>query len=258
MDFTYRKFIHLPIHTQHKQCADLLRIVYEKMASKSIDQNTENNRKNNVEAEMQIYNQLLDWLKQEPLLNYNPCVISDRFHWHLKKAQINKKEHNLLPSIRQGDRAEADPLWPIDIYLDNIRSAHNVGSILRTIEAMCIGTVYFSDSTPFIDHKQVQDTSMGTFSWIKAERGRLLSNLRKPIIVLETSPEAISLYDFIFPQSFTLVVGNEEYGCSEETIKNADYILEIPVRGRKNSLNVANAFAIVAGEICRQRMLHSQ
>ena len=51
----------------------------------------------------------------------------------------------------------------------------------------------------------------------------------------------------------TFPLGNEEYGCSKETLAMADYLLTIPLYGRKNSLNVSNAFAIAAQEICRQK-----
>jgi tRNA G18 (ribose-2'-O)-methylase SpoU len=151
---------------------------------------------------------------------------------------------------------QSEEAWPIAIYLDNLRSAHNVGSVIRTVEALAIGSLYFSCQTPFITHQQVQNTAMGSTQWVSCYQGVDLSSLPRPIVVLETSPEALSLYEFIFPSSFTLVIGNEEYGCSDETLKLADYLVEIPLRGCKNSLNVANAFAIAAGEISRQKRLN--
>jgi tRNA G18 (ribose-2'-O)-methylase SpoU len=163
-----------------------------------------------------------------------------------------------LPKVRQGDRSTGEEIWPIAIYLDHLRSAHNVGSIIRTVEALALGSLYFSPKTPFITHKQVQDTAMGSIQWTSCYQEMDLSKLPRPIIVLETCQEALSLYDFIFPSSFTLVVGNEEYGCSDETLKSADFLVEIPLRGHKNSLNVANAFAMVAGEICRQKRLKQE
>ena len=162
----------------------------------------------------------------------------------------------MLPHVKKGDREQALEAWPIAVYLDNIRSAHNVGSMIRTTEALSLGSMYFSERTPFTDHQQVKNTSMGAYQWVECHQGFSLSDLFQPIIVLETTDEALSLYDFIFPPTFTLVVGNEEYGCSESSLQCADYFLRIPMRGRKNSLNVANAFAMVAGEIYKQRLLH--
>ena len=49
------------------------------------------------------------------------------------------------------------------------------------------------------------------------------------------------------------VLGNEERGCSTESIKSSDAYINIPLFGKKNSLNVACAFAIIASEISRQK-----
>jgi tRNA G18 (ribose-2'-O)-methylase SpoU len=175
---------------------------------------------------------------------------SNAFHDHLQAAELSVKEHNLL--VRTCDREEADPYLPIDIYLDHIRSAHNVGSIFRTVEAMRLGTIYLSDQTPTPEHKQVRDAGMGACEWVPWQRGM---SQRRPIIALETVEGATPLAKFDFPETFTLVVGNEEYGVSEEVLERADHVIEIPLFGRKNSLNVANAFAIIAAEIRRQKEL---
>ena len=159
--------------------------------------------------------------------------------------------------MKKGDKEiNTQEILPIAIYLDNLRSAHNVGSIIRTAEAMSLGTIHFSNKTPFIDQKQVQDTSMRTHEWIACKAGTLLSELPRPILLLETSAQAVPITDYIFPEVFTLIVGNEEYGCSDEALQLADIAIEIPLSGRKNSLNVANAFAIAAYEIRKQRMIH--
>ncbi|HRD56221.1 MAG TPA: TrmH family RNA methyltransferase [Parachlamydiaceae bacterium] len=233
--FTKRKFLSLPFKQQQKKCAEILRCTYE---SASFDTLLE-------------YNRLRGFLNQEPLYSLNFKEIADAYHKALELAEVSLKEHHLLPHVRTGDKETADPLLPIDIYLDNIRSGHNIGSILRTIEAFSLGEAHFSKSTPFIENKKVQDASMGCWKHVKSFENSSLANLKQPIIALETCHDAISIYDFTFPKSFTLVLGNEEYGCSEETLKLANYFVEIPLRGRKNSLNVANAFAIAASEIIR-------
>lgn len=195
--------------------------------------------------------QLCQWMGQDSDLQSDE-EMANAYHAHLKASNTSLKEHRLL-SIRTQDREKGEPAWPIAIFLDNLRSAHNVGSVVRTTEALALGKLYFSSSTPYIDNKQVKDTAMGAEKWVECYPNSDLKELPKPIIVMETSEEATSLYDFAFPESFTLVVGNEEYGCSKESIMQADYLVEIPLRGRKNSLNVANAFAMAAAEIYRQK-----
>lgn len=246
-DFTKPKFLKFPIERQHRKCAEILRIAYEKTILQQP-----------ADSELEAYSELAKWMDFPKLSAFSHKDIADRYHEHAKLAFLKHKEHNLLPTVRQGDRPSAETPWDIAIYLDNIRSAHNVGSILRTVEAFSLGSVHFSETTPFTTNKQVQDTTMGAEKWVECFPNAILQDMPRPLIVMETSDSAIPLHDYIFPETFTLVVGNEEYGCSEDSLKNADVILEIPMRGHKNSLNVANAFAIAAGEITRQRTLHSR
>lgn len=244
-DFTKRKFLDFPVERQHKKCAEVLRVAYEKLASGD-----------SIEEEINVYQDLVEWMGYPKHSMRTHKEISDSYHKHARLALLKHKEHNLLPLVRQGDKGSAEKSWDLSIYLDHIRSAHNVGSILRTVEAFSLGDVYFSDNTPFCSNKQVQDTAMGVEQWVKCFANIKLENLSRPFIAMETSACAVSLFDFLFPDKFTLVIGNEEYGCSENTLQLADIIIEIPLRGRKNSLNVANAFAIAAGEISRQKNHH--
>lgn len=239
--FTKSKFLSFPLRQQHKKCAEFLRRLYDCLL---VNQP--------VDALIAHYNEIQEWILSPKLSTISLKVIADRYHEHLKTADICIRENNLLPPIRTGDRKLAKDLLPIAIYLDKIRSAFNVGSILRTAEAFALGSIYFSDGMPFIDNRQVQNTSMDACHWIPCYQGINLEKLPRPVIVMETSPIAISIHEFIFPETFTLVMGNEEYGCSDDSLRLADYIVEVPLRGRKNSLNVANAFAIAASEIQRQ------
>lgn len=240
--FTKRKFQGFPFERQHKKCSELLKYIYENLLACQPSEDL-----------FQHYHELQRWMNSDYRLTSDIKHVADRYHFHLKLANQMLQEHNFLPAIRQGDREQSSEIGSIAVYLDRLRSAHNVGSIIRTAEAFALGTLYFSGQTPYIDNKQVQDASMGAFQWISCIQDKKASELPKPFIVMETSPDAIPLHDFIFPQTFSLAVGNEEYGCSDEILKLADFIIEIPLRGRKNSLNVANAFAIVASEIQRQK-----
>lgn len=236
--FTKRKFLALGYQQQHKKCAELLKKIYI----------------GKTKGNLEHYNEIQEWIKLPGLEVLDFKDIADRYHIHLREADVSLKEHSLLPKILKNDRDEAllEPL-PIAIYLDKIRSAHNIGSILRTTENLSLGTVYFGENMAFKDNKQVKDAAMGAEQWVKCIKETSLEKLPKPIIVLETAKNAKDLYDFTFPDVFTLVLGNEEYGCSENSLQQADEIIAIPSVGRKNSLNVANAFAIVAGEIFRQK-----
>lgn len=240
--FNKRKFLSLEYKQQHKKCAELLKYVYEYVLKNEC-----------YDASFEHYNELQTWLELPILTSHDLKDIADKYHWHLKQAEVSFREHNLLTEIHHHDRPAPlqEPL-PIAIYLDKIRSAHNVGSIIRTTETLAIGSLYFSENMAFKDNKQVADAAMGTEQWVACHQNISLEELPRPIIALETADNAINIYDFVFPKAFTLVLGNEEYGCSNKSLQMADYILKIPAIGKKNSLNVANAFAIAAGEIFRQ------
>ncbi len=243
MNFTRNKFLKLDYHHQQKICSELLKKIYEKKLAK-----------NSFADLIPHYNQLIHWLGIEELSNLSFQEISNRYHYHLKLGKINLKEHNLLPSLRTKDSTAKEEFGDVIIYLDNLRSAYNVGSIIRTTEALRLGTIHFSKNTPDTSNEKVEKTSMGTSSIIPCVKNSSLNNLTPPIIVLDTSDNAIKYDEFIFPFSkFSIVLGNEEYGVSQEILNLADYIIEIPMLGVKNSINVACAFAIIAAEIKRQK-----
>lgn len=234
---TEGEFLRLSERFRHKKAAQLLKIFYDA----------------GVPRHFALYRRIENWLQLIPLDETDFHKLSDRYHFHLAKAGIFWKEHNLLVSpVRQTDQPSSVSCLPIAIYLDNLRSAFNVGSILRTTEAFRLGKVYFVKNTPFIDNLKVQKTSMETFDKVPCDRDVKLTDLPRPLIALETDPKAPSVFDFTFPKSFTLMLGNEEYGLSEEALSSRDTTVQIPLYGFKNSLNVASAFAIAAGVISHQ------
>jgi len=237
--FTKRKFLSIDLQQRHKKCAERLREAYERL------------RKNDP-VDFSEYETWVSWMKLLPFAYNGIKGLADRYHWHLLEAGLSLKEHNLLPPIRKNDREPKAGFLPIAVYLDKIRSAYNVGSILRTAEALRIGAVHFSAKTPYIDNEKVVRTAMGAAELVPTFRETPLSSLPRPLIALETSDEAAPLEKFIFPRQFTLILGNEEYGVSDEALSLSDDLVEIPLLGAKNSLNVACAFAIAASEIRRQ------
>lgn len=244
MTYTARRFLTFSKSQQSRAAMNQLKALYESLL-----------KGQDSKELFQHYQEIASWIQLEGLSECSLETISNHYHEHLKIVQGSHKEHNLLPPIEKGDKLEKSPLFLENaIYLDHIRSAHNIGSMLRTIEAFALGQVHFSKMMAGPDHKQVKDAAMGAEKWLTIHPNSSFHDLPKPLIALETCLSAISLYDFIFPPSFTLAVGNEEYGCSKEVIESADILIYIPMEGRKNSLNVANALAIAAAEIRRQRL----
>jgi tRNA G18 (ribose-2'-O)-methylase SpoU len=239
--FQKKKFITLPSRSQHKKCSELLRHYLDEI-------DPEEKRR----LEMH-YQELVSWMQQDLALPSSKKELADRYHWHLALANMQHKEHNLLPVIEKGDRLDADPFLHIDIYLDGLRSLHNIGSIVRTTEALRLGNILLSKSMQPIEQQSLAKCAMGTEAWVELGVARSIEELKQPLIALETTKDALPYYEFLYPNSFTLALGNEEYGLSDEVLQKADAFIKIPLYGRKNSLNVANAFAIVASEIVKQK-----
>ncbi len=143
--------------------------------------------------------------------------------------------------------------------LDNLRSAHNVGSIFRSADGLGLNHLHLGGITPTPDiHPAVAKTALGaeknipwTYSPNAVAQVEALKRSGAMIIVLEAVPQSISLYDLktesLFEkQEIVLVVGNEPAGVDPEVIALADTCVFIPMLGEKKSLNVAIAFSIAA------------
>ncbi|MDP2649939.1 MAG: RNA methyltransferase [bacterium] len=143
------------------------------------------------------------------------------------------------------------------LILHNIRSAHNVGAIFRTADAAGVGAVYLTGYTPApVDRfgrvqKEIQKTALGAeqnLAWEKkAKPVPLIQKLQKAgyeVIALEQAPGAVSYKNVRRTKPLALVVGNEVRGLSKQILSMCDKIADIPMRGKKESLNVSVATGV--------------
>ncbi len=152
------------------------------------------------------------------------------------------------------------------IILDNIRSAHNVGSIFRSADGAGVEKIYLVGPTPTpIDRfgrlqPEIAKTSLGasqSVGWkhignagsesVK-ESLELIKTLKDEgfiVVAVEQAPHSVSLYDFEVPQKVVYIMGAEVEGVHQELIDVADIVLEIPMLGMKESLNVSVTAGLV-------------
>lgn len=147
--------------------------------------------------------------------------------------------------------------------LHNIRSLHNVGAIFRTADGAGFEKIYLSGITPKpVDEfsrtrKQFAKVSLGAEKYILWEKVKsttaLIDSLKSDgykIFALEQSKKAIPYFkQKKFPEKSCLVVGNEVKGLPPSILQRSDKILEIPMLGAKESLNVSVAFGIAAYQL---------
>ncbi len=168
------------------------------------------------------------------------------------------------------------------VVLPNIRSAHNVGSIFRTADAVGVDRVFLSGFTPRpLDkfdrpQKEIAKTALGAEKSIvweyEEDTIELLKKIKKEgylLVAIEQDTKAIDYRKFNLKKAFTenknkrmlsylkkynvqkvaFVLGNEVEGLSLPERKTCDYIVEIPMHGTKESLNVAVSFGIAVFRI---------
>ena len=139
----------------------------------------------------------------------------------------------------------------------NIRSLHNVGSMFRTADAAGVAKIYLTGYTPApVDafgksRGEIAKTALGAEKNVQWEKERRIGEVFRKfqedgvrIIALEQYAGAVDYRRIKPTRPFALVVGNEVRGLSPPILKKCDTIVEIPMRGKKESLNVSVAFGI--------------
>lgn len=146
----------------------------------------------------------------------------------------------------------------IAVLLHNVRSTHNVGSIFRTADAAGVTRVFLSGYTPTpLDRfgraqKDIAKVALGAEKFVPWEYhkipSQLISKMKREgwtIVGVEQDKRSID-YKKFRPRNKTLYIfGNEVNGISKSLLKKCDAIVEISMRGKKESLNVSVAAGIV-------------
>jgi 23S rRNA (guanosine2251-2'-O)-methyltransferase len=182
---------------------------------------------------------------------------------HLQSSDLLRLYQHFRPLTGLGPEREVLNCWttldlpqkrsaaiPWQVWMHNLRSGHNVGNMIRTLDCFGWEGAISSGYTPQADHKSVQGAAMGTQNWMPwqhfATEDDFLESNALPLYALETHPEAVVLHEFKPPLAGILVVGNEELGIPPKIMDQVTGTIQIPMFGRKTSLNVSNAFALAA------------
>jgi 23S rRNA (guanosine2251-2'-O)-methyltransferase len=154
----------------------------------------------------------------------------------------------------------------IALIVHDIRSCHNVGSLLRTAEGLGVQHVYLTGYTPYPEAKddtrlphlrakigrQIHKTALGaedTVAWSQHEDiHEILSTLHADgfeLLALEQTTDSTPLHEFRTSKPrIALLIGREVEGIDVELLKLVDETLEIPMSGQKESFNVVQAAAM--------------
>jgi 23S rRNA (guanosine2251-2'-O)-methyltransferase len=151
----------------------------------------------------------------------------------------------------------------IIVIAHNIRSTHNVGAIFRTAEGFGISKIILSGYTPYPQihndpripheaaklHKQIHKTALGAeeivpFEYTQEPPLHLLKADGYTIVGLEQADRSRMLNSYKAPEKIVLVLGEEVHGIPDNILKECDEIIEIPMKGKKESFNVSVAAGI--------------
>jgi len=146
----------------------------------------------------------------------------------------------------------------IIVILHNVRSAYNAGAIMRTLDAVGISKVYMTGYTPVpLDRfgrkrKDIAKSALGaedSLDWeYRKSPASLIKKLKSQgyeITGVEQDDRAIDYKKFKPKKKAVLIFGNEVRGLSKSLCGACDMLIEIPMHGKKESLNVSVAAGIV-------------
>jgi 23S rRNA (guanosine2251-2'-O)-methyltransferase len=157
----------------------------------------------------------------------------------------------------------------IILIAHNLRSAHNVGSLLRTCEGLGVKKLYLTGYSPFPlskhdhrlphialkVHKQIQKTALGaelSQTWeCRSDIEKLLGEVEKAgykVIALEQTSSSADLSSFKAPSKVALIIGNEVEGIEKYILEKITTHLDIPMKGKKESFNVVQAASMALYE----------
>ncbi|MDO8566451.1 MAG: RNA methyltransferase [Candidatus Moranbacteria bacterium] len=152
------------------------------------------------------------------------------------------------------------------LIIHNVRSAHNVGSLFRTADGVGVQEVFLTGYTPappkrdalyLTDaEKSFKKTALGAEKYVVWQKqsplGKIITMLKKQgykIVALEQATRSIDYQKYVPEARVALIVGNEVHGVDAKILKQCDTIIEIPMYGEKNSLNVSVAGGIALYQI---------
>ncbi len=175
--------------------------------------------------------------------------------------KLNAKE---LRDVDENDTEVAEKLKtlkrrPMYFILENIYDTYNIGGMFRLADALAIEKIYICGESEIPPNSKIKKASIGTYKVVpweyKKTAGEAIGKLRSKfkdqvskikIIAVEQDKTSIPYQKVDYSSPIGLILGNESSGVTEETLKLADQIAEIPMWGINKSLNVIVSAAIVS------------
>lgn len=159
-----------------------------------------------------------------------------------------------LGRISADEYRTSRPESGVVLVLDNIRSAHNVGSAFRTADAFGVDKVYLGGICPVPPSPELRKVALGAEEVVPFGQVQdvveLVNRLKAEgytVVAVEQTVNSVKLDTFRREKGtkYALVFGNEVAGVQQEVVDACDFSLEIPQQGTKHSLNVSVSVGVV-------------
>lgn len=185
-------------------------------------------------------------------------TVKDRKTLNIELKRVSPQEYKTLPESG------------FVVVLDNIRSAHNVGSAFRSADSFKADKLWLCGICAVPPSPEIRKTALGAEESVPWEYSNsvleVVERLRSEgwtIVSVEQTVKSVSLENF-FPEPFdsatgkgkkyAFIFGNEVDGVSQDVVDASDFVLEIPQFGTKHSLNVSVSIGVILWHFTLSRM----
>ena len=191
--------------------------------------------------------------------------------------KLNAKELRDVKEVDIVEKLKTIKRRPMYFILENIYDTYNIGGLFRLADALAIEKMFICGESEIPPNSKIKKASIGTYKvvpWeyrktaeeaiesakemVKLSNGYIIKDQKTKnnlaiqqfnnlkIIAVEQATNSIPYTKADYSGPVALILGNETYGITEETLKLADQIVEIPMFGINKSLNVIVSAAIVS------------
>ena len=166
----------------------------------------------------------------------------------------NRKLLNIELGRVSADKYKELPESGVVVVLDNIRSAHNVGSVFRTADSFKIDKVWLCGICAVPPSAEIHKSALGAEDSVEWEHVEdtmdAVSRLKEEGYIIASAEQTVGsvMLDEFVPEKgrkYAIVFGNEVSGVRQDVVNASDMALEIPMYGTKHSLNVSVSAGVI-------------
>ena len=141
----------------------------------------------------------------------------------------------------------------LHLIAHDIRSCENIGALFRTADALGVHKIWLTGYTPAPPDPKIQKTALGAENAVVFEKHEDIEQVLKQLdeegftlVGLELGAESVDIRSYAPPDKIALLLGTETTGIPPSLIERCDHLIQIPMHGVKESMNVTIAAAIAS------------